>query len=425
MAFSTATTQLGTTLRGKRERLDVLYKTKGADGKSALTDAQREELKALATEVPVLASEFEQARGHELAEERNRDALKAMTEIAVPGGILSGGDGLATDLEGNVKSIGDLFVASENYQAYHANRRRGITPKFEAELAANLKALFVRSNGMAPFVTRQPGVIYSAQQEPKLIDLIPPGTITEAGMKFMLETVFTPGAAPTAEAAAAPESAFKVEEQYVDAKKIACFLPTSEEQLADVSGCKDYLDNRMLLGLKQAIDRQVATGDGTGENLKGLMGGAWTGMQAQAQGTDTVHDAIYKLMVKIMANGFTDATGIWLNPYDMQVIRLFKTQQGNYLFGNPDMVGTTRIWGVQAATSTYVPQGKILVGDFQQFSEAKFRSGIVTETSNSHADYFTSFKLAIRGMVRLLLVCYRPSAFGILTLNPGGVPATS
>jgi HK97 family phage major capsid protein len=104
-----------------------------------------------------------------------------------------------------------------------------------------------------------------------------------------------------------------------------------------------------------------------------------------------------------------------MHPNDWQDIRLLRTADGIYIWGNPSDAGPERIWGLRVAMAQASTENTAIVGDFANFSELAVRSGIDVQVSNSHSTYFVEGKVAVRADIRAAFVVYRPSAFCTVT----------
>jgi HK97 family phage major capsid protein len=229
----------------------------------------------------------------------------------------------------------------------------------------------------------------------------------------MEETTYTNAAAEIAEAGTFPEAALALTEQTVLVRKIAVFLPVTDEQLEDEPQVRGYIDNRLPFMIRQRLDSQLLVGNGTAPNLRGLLN--ISGIQTQAKGADPTPDAIYKAIVKVETTGQAMANGVVMNPSNWQDIRLLRTADGIYIWGNPSDAGPERIWGLQVVRAQAETAGTAIVGDFQNFSELSIRRGIDVQVSNSHSTFFVEGKQAIRADMRAALVVYRPAAFCTVT----------
>src|SRR5204863_8314997 len=144
-------------------------------------------------------------------------------------------------------------------------------------------------------------------------------------------------------------------------------------------------------------------------NLRGVNN--VSGILTQAKGTDPVPDAIYKGIVKVRSQGFTEPSHVILNPSDFQDIRLLRTADGIYSWGSPAEPGPERLWGKPVVQSTFQTQDTGIVGDFSMFSEMAVRRGMDVQVTNAHSTFFAEGKLALRCDMRVALVWYRPKAF--------------
>lgn len=349
-------------------------------------------------ELATLGKSYEEARRVQRAAEDNE---KALSDLGRPVNAAPYPDG-AGGSNKPVKGLGDLFVESKAFKGYRQHQTDAIPD-------VDLKTLFQTSAGWAPFVQRQDRVVLSAQQMPKVVDLLPKTTTGQAGIKYMEETTYTSGVAETAEAGTYAESAFALTERSVMVQKITGALSLTDEELEDVDRVRDYVNNRLTLQLRQRLDKQILQGDGTGNNLLGIYNKS--GIQTIAQGTDPITDVLYKAMVKVMTVGFTDPTAYILHPLDWQTIRLLRTQDGLYIWGHPSDSGPERIWGLPVVKTTFATQTTAVCGDFEGFSELAMRKGIEFQITNSHQDYFFNGKQALRADMRCALLWLRAAAF--------------
>jgi len=313
---------------------------------------------------------------------------------------------------GRRKSFGELFVESQAFKGYRPGSGAGPSVSLDIEL----KTLFQTSEGWAPESTRTGRVeLFPTRPAPHVVEVIPQTTTTQASVVYMEETTFTNAAAETAEGGAYPEAALELTEKASQVRKIAVFLPVTDEIFEDEPRAQAYVNNRLPFMLRQRLDSQVLVGDGTGVNLLGTVN--VVGIQSQAQGTDTVPDAIYKLLRLIREDGFAEPSVVFVRPSVWEEVRLLKTTDGVYVWGHPSMPGPMTIWGVPVVETTAAPTDKIIAGDYANFAELAVRRGVEVQVSNSHADYFASGKLAVRADVRCALIHYRPKAFGVVTLT--------
>lgn len=376
-----------------------------------LTAEQLEDVKARNAEIDDLAVQIENAKFADSVFQAN---AKAIRESNRPASQLPLGGGQKADgnnqQQKEVKSLGQLFVEAEEYK----NRRsiKGIEVKLNDFDFLEVKTLMETGAGLAPQAIRTGRVVEYAHRRPVVADVIPQTPTDQSSIVYMEETTSTNSAATRAEGGSAGESALVYTERTKAVREIATFIPVTEIQLEDVAQARSLIDNRLMTFLDLTEETQLLTGDDNAPNL----GGFHTVVsQSQTKGADPVPDAIYKGMTKVRATGMAEPSAVIIHPNDWQDIRLLRTTDGLYIWGNPSEPGPERVWGLPAVITTAETENTALLGDFQLYSEIFRRRGANIKVSDSHSDYFIKGKLAIRADKRLALAIYRASAFCKIT----------
>jgi HK97 family phage major capsid protein len=120
-------------------------------------------------------------------------------------------------------------------------------------------------------------------------DLLAPGTTTSSPVRYIRETdAVVNAAAAVAEGAAKPEATLVTE----PVRKIAVFLPVTDEIMEDAPTMASYLNERLSLFVGVAEEAQLLSGDGTAPNISGILDRS--GIQTQPAGTDDNLVAIRK-----------------------------------------------------------------------------------------------------------------------------------
>lgn len=312
--------------------------------------------------------------------------------------------------KGRSKAFGQQVLESKAIKGYAAGMGQGPMSRIDVEL----KTLFSTGNGWDPEDTRTGRLAeYPTRPAPKVIDAFPQTTTSQSTVLYMEETVFVNNAAEVAEAGAFPEVVLKVEEKSSEVRKIAAYLPVTEETFADEERARAYVENRLPFMLRQRIDLQLLQGNGTAPNLRGLEN--VVGIQTQALGADPIPDALFKAMRKIRDDGFAEPSRIFIQPSKWETVQLMRTADGIYIWGHPSQSGPTTMWGVPVTQSTAVTSTKAALGDFTTHAEVSTRRGMDLQISNSHGNFFTEGVLAVRIDVRLAVIFYRPKAFAVVT----------
>jgi HK97 family phage major capsid protein len=319
-----------------------------------------------------------------------------------------------------ILSFGEQFVRSEVYQeAIRGKKRMRGWQSGEIELTGSIQAATLTtdaaSGGDLIVPSYRPGITQILFERLTVADLLASGETDSPTIYYMKETTATNAAATVAEGAAKPESTLIFDAVTDSLKKIATWLPVSDEMLDDVAQIRSYIDNRLRFFVAQQEEAQLLNGDGTGTNLTGLRNRS--GLTAdQARGTDSNADAIFKQIMAIMTASFVMPDGVIIHPANWTTTALSKDSNGQYLASGPfNTPLVPRIWGLPVVVTTAITSGVALVGAFKMGAQVFRKGGITVESSNSHASYFTTNLTAIRAEERVALAVYRPAAFGEVT----------
>lgn len=301
------------------------------------------------------------------------------------------------------KTFGERFAESEARTV----KERSVS------IDVQLKTLFQTSAGWAPESVRSGRVVLDAQRPVQVTDLFPQIPTSQAAYKYMEETTFTNNAAERAEGGAYGEAALVLTERSATIESVGVWLPVTDEQMEDEPGAAAYVDARLPFMLSQRIDGQLLVGDGSTPNIRGVNNA--TSIQTQAKGADPVPDAVHKGITKVRVTGRAMPGAVVFHPNDWQDIRLLRTADGVYIWGNPSEAGPERIWGLQVVQSDAQTENTAVVGDFANYALLVVRRGIEVLRTNSHASDFVNGKQAIRASVRLASVFLRGEAFAKIT----------
>lgn len=321
---------------------------------------------------------------------------------------------------GVIVSLGQAFVDSETYAWLKKNPGRGTgwnSPSSELPGIEIYGATLTEGSGGAALLTPEirPGILEFLQRPLVVADLIAPGSTDATSVKYMVESAPTNAAATVQEGASKPESTLVFTSRTDDVRKIATWLPVTDEMLEDVPQIRSFIDNRLRLFVQLAEDDQILNGDGVDPNILGIRNRA--GLQAdQARGSDTNVDAIFKQMTTILVNALIQPDATVMHPTNWQTIALSKDANGQYYGQGPFAAPGPRVlWGYPVAVTVAMTSGVALPGAFRSGAQLFRKGGLVTAASNSHSDFFTKNLTAIRAEERAALAVYRPGGFGEVT----------
>jgi HK97 family phage major capsid protein len=316
-------------------------------------------------------------------------------------------------------SLGDQFVNSEVMRWLQDPRRpkSGAWSSPTCELQATTLDESSGSGGGLLITDNRPGITPLPQRPLVVADLLAPGHTDAASVTFMSETAFTNASAPVGEGQPKPESTLTFTATTEQVRKIACWLPVTDELLEDVAAIQSYIDGRLRLGIQMAEDDQLLNGNGTAPNLQGLLHRSGLTTAVVRTGSVTNADAIAQQLAAVATATNLPCDGIIMHPSNYLTIRLTKNGAGDY-YGDGPFAAPSRptLWGLPVALTTAIALGSALVGAFK-VSAQLFRHGrgVHVDVSNSHSDFFVRNLTAIRCEERCALVTYRNSGMGVVS----------
>ena len=158
------------------------------------------------------------------------------------------------------------------------------------------------------------GVVPQLRRPLSLLDIIPTSTMEGRSFGYMQEGGSLDSAAATPEGAVKPVGDLTLTEAEVVAATIAVHVPLKRQQLADTPSLAQTVNDRLVYGCLRTLETQVVAGDGTGENLLGILATPGIGsvvFDAAAALSDLTIDGI---VATIDADAVPDA--VVLNPHD-------------------------------------------------------------------------------------------------------------
>lgn len=211
-------------------------------------------------------------------------------------------------------------------------------------------------------------------------------------------------------------------------KEVAGFFVVSDNMLEDMDWLRSEITNYASYRLRLKEETQLLNGDGTGNNIKGILN---RDIQNLAADSNSDADRIFETRRLIMnATGF-NPDGVVINPADYEKIRLSRDSNGQYYgggyftgqYGNGGIMQDPPLWGLRTIVTSSIPQGTALVGAFNAGGKVFRKGGLRIESTNSNADDFTNDRVTIRLRERLTLQVEYPKAFVKVAL--GGASSSS
>lgn len=354
-------------------------------------------------------------------------------------GVPLGDGGFAGVQVMQAKSVGEQFTESEGYKSLVSGK--GFSGEWSTgQINLETKSTVTSGGTLGAFTNYTqfvPGVVETLFQVPTIADLLPTATATSPQITYNQELSVTNAAAATAESGLKPESAFTFDEVTEPVKKLATFLPISDEMLEDAPQVQAYLNQRLSLFIRIAEEASILRGSGTNDLVgfvnsfatRGIGSAVITGTADSNAGT-AIYGDLFNIMNNQRGSSHLEPDGIIMHPNEWGTIRTRYDVSGQYYGGGPILgpyggpqgpasasaLGQSfSLWGVPVHVTTAIGAGTMLVGAFKQGAQLFRRGGITVEASNSHSDFFQRNQTAIRAEERLALAVYRPSAFTVVT----------
>lgn len=398
------------------------------------------------------------------------DGMEAFNEVQAWGNQASATSVAAAVAAGHavptqqLATIGEMFVSSDEFKSLGGGRNGANMPApwqvkasltthnysvkdvFSAMPSAGNQSGFQRGGGLGDFgsVQRDP-MVSSPMRTKRVRDLFPVRRTTAQVIEYFRQIGFTSlsniysggnlkhpaysddnNAAAVAERTGTegtnavfglkPQSTFSFIGEQAPVRTLAHWEAAHRNVLADEPQLRSIIDNELLYGLRLLEDHQILNGDGTGENLKGVLQTPgiqtynWTAPAAGSVG-DSKADALRRAAT-LSFLAYYEPSGIVMHPNDWEDIELTKDLNGQYLVAvSVAMGGEPRVWRMPVIESPAIQEGTALVGAFGTGAQLYDREDASIRISEQHSDFFIRNAIVILAEQRLALAVKRPEAF--------------
>jgi HK97 family phage major capsid protein len=260
---------------------------------------------------------------------------------------------------------------------------------------------------------RVAGYKYDPTRPIHIRQLLSLGSTQSDVVRFVKESGYSNGAAPTAEGVTLTQSDFDMTASDANVRKIGTYFRISEEMLADTPQLTSYISARAPEKLLEVEDTQILSGDGTGANLSGINGdaadfaaGSLAGTVESANEFDVIVASLNQLA---LANYNADT--ILLNPSDFHKILLLKDTTNNYLKDQVYGGLQPSFMGVKVILNTAISAGTFLIGNFSVGTQLWVRDGVNVEFFREDGTNVRDGFVTVRVSERVALTNYLPNAF--------------
>ena len=314
------------------------------------------------------------------------------------------------------KSFIDFVKGNDKYQALSQKSQNCAEIEVSKSDMASMAETKVTSSGLV--APQYDPVIQGAPRQNLLIrDLIPTTPVTGQSFTYFKELLHTLGAGMVAEGAAKPTSNVTFEQVTDIVKKIAVWMPVTDEALDDVPQLYSYIQELLRYDLELKREGQLLKGDGTGNNLNGIMTQATVFDPGLSKATDTAIDTVRRAIYQARKQSKLAADAVVMSDLDWMNIELQKDGENRYLFANLQGLVTPVLWGRPIVASDSMDEGdgsttggEFLTGSFQQGARIYDRMGFTIKVGMINDDFIKNQR-AILVEERLGLAVRKKFAF--------------
>lgn len=247
-------------------------------------------------------------------------------------------------------------------------------------------------------------------------DLLPVINVDSGSVDYAKQTVRNNAAAPVEETLAKPYSDYAWTSDTVAVRTLAHLTKMSRQAVDDANRLVGEVDSEMRYGLALLKEQQYLYGNGTGQNLHGIMpqatafalaSGVTVGDVAFANRVDVLRLAMLNLQ---LAGAPVD--GMVLNPVDWALIELSKDDGGSYLFSRPDNgLSAPNMWGTRIIATPAMLADDFLIGSFSIGATVYRRMGVEVLISTENDKDFENNLATMRAEERVAMAVKRAWAF--------------
>lgn len=344
----------------------------------------------------------------------------------------------AQQMIAEIKSIGRQFIESD---AFKTRGSDGFT-RNDFEMKAILdsgrggmerKDLYTAAGGtFTNFAFGTPQIepiVPRAYRTQRVRDLFPVATTSANLIEYLRVLGYVDGtnnAAPVAERTSdntnfglKPHTALSLQPAQSPIRTLAHYEVAHRNTLADEPQLQSIIDTELLYGLRLVEDDQLLNGDGTGENILGIL--QTPGIQ-RYPGTpiptpspviagDTYVDAVRRGATRIMLS-YYEPTGVVVHPFDWENMETIKNSLGDYIVAINVAIGAQKqIWQMPVIASPAMAEGTALVGAFGLGAKIYDREQANIRIAEQHMDLFVRNAVAILAEERVGLTVSRPESF--------------
>lgn len=355
----------------------VVEKINSLVAEKTANSVSKEELEALKSQLTSLESKS--------------DNTEVKSAIAKLEGMMEGLKEAKTSEPTTFKSIGQAIgdAYANAIEKISAVKENGGLINLDVKAVGTMSITSNYSGGQVALSQLESGVARIVRRRPFLRQLINvAGTISKY-ITYIEQKNPEGGADMTAEGALKSQADFDLVETSKAVKKVTAWIKVSKEMVADLPFMRNEIDTELMELVELKLDSQILSGNGTGDNLEGLLQNAtaWSaGGFALSIVAPNEFDVLRVAIAQIQGLEF-NANYILLHPEDCAKMELTKTSQGEYTYAMSYIVdGIVRVKSIPVIENTGITAGTFLVGDFTK-SNLRIREDLNVQVGYVNDDF--------------------------------------
>lgn len=305
------------------------------------------------------------------------------------------------------KSVGQRFAESDEVKAFVGNSCRG-TAKMHMPVRQAITSVTPGGGGLI-WSDRETEIVGLPRRQMTIRQLLTQGRTGSNAVEYAKQVTRTNNAAPVSEGVQKPESVYAWDQATANVKTIAHWVPVSRQAMEDAAQLETEIDGELRYGLLLAEEAQLLKGDGTGQNLCGMVTEATAYSAAFAVQNSTMIDTLRLALLQASLAEYP-ADGIVLHPTDWARIELTKDGEQRYIFANVMQMAGPQLWGRPVVATQSMDEDEFLTGAFKMAGTIYDRMDPEVVASSEDRDNFVKNMITVRAEERLAFAVKRAAA---------------
>ena len=305
------------------------------------------------------------------------------------------------------QSVGQRFATSDEVKAFVAAGSKG-TARMALPVRQAITSISTSAGGLI-WSDRETEIVGLPKRQMTVRQLLTQGRTGSNSVEYAKQVTRTNAAAVVSESVQKPESSYAWEAADANVRTIAHWVPVSRQAMEDAAQLETEIDGELRYGLMLAEELQLLKGDGTGQNLSGLVTEATEYAAAFSLSGATMIDQLRLALLQASLAEYP-ADGIVLHPTDWARIELTKDGEQRYIFANVMQMAGPQLWGQPVVATPSMDEDEFLVGAFKMAGTIYDRMDPEVMASTEDRDNFVKNMITVRAEERLALAVKRPTA---------------